>query len=462
MEGNDLDGGEVAGYEYNLVSNPTAKHFEPLLPGDGGEDCRRQPAGRDERERASQNGIDTFFSYDAAQRLTGIEHRNGASLLATLAYTLDGVGNRKSKTLAGLTATPAVESYGYDAVDQLIQAKYGTTRTVGYAYDATGNRRSVSNNGTIQSYTANALNQYTSAAGSTPTYDANGNLASASGATYTYDAQNRLVSATVNGTTTTMSYDARNRVVRRTGGGADLFFTYADWNLLEERNAAGAIQQAYVHGAQIDELLVKITPAGAVYYQADALGSVIALTNETGQLAESYTYDAFGAAAIRDGSGLRLPVSGFANRFLFTGREWIGATRIYDYRNRVYSPVLGRFLQTDPIRFEAEDVNLYRYASNNPVNLWDPYGLCDRDEYQRQADARWRRSQDLMKEFNWSYTTMPTNVTDALDREFPLAAVNAPTDFAEKLEWAFTKVFDLGVGWMCGSPIVGVILGITL
>ncbi len=243
VEGNDLDGGEVAGYEYNLVSNPTAKHFEPLLPGGGGEDCRRQPAGRDERERTSQNGIDTFFTYDAAHRLTGIEHRDVASLLATLAYTLDGVGNRKSKTLAGLTATPAVESYGYDAVDQLIQAKYGTTRTVGYAYDATGNRQSVSDNGTIQPYTANALNQYTSAAGSTPTYDANGNLASASGAAYTYDAQNRLVSATVNGTTTTMSYDARNRVVRRTtGGGGDLFFTYADWNLLEQAKGVRPIK----------------------------------------------------------------------------------------------------------------------------------------------------------------------------------------------------------------------------
>ncbi len=290
-------------------------------------------------------------------------------------------------------------AYTYDAANQLLSETTAVTgqpsRTVGYAYDATGNRQSVSNNGTIQPYTANALNQYTSAAGSTPTYDANGNLASASGAAYTYDAQNRLVSATVNGTTTTMSYDARNRVVRRTTGGADLFFTYADWNLLEERNAAGAIQQAYVHGAQIDELLVKITPAGAVYYHADALGSTLALTNETGQFAETYTYDAFGAATARSPSGSPLAQSALGNRFLFTGRELIGATGIYDYRNRVYSPVLGRFLQTDPIRFSAGDVNLYRYASNSPVSLIDPLGLftpkrsnynCDED-YENAVSA---------------------------------------------------------------------------
>jgi RHS repeat-associated protein len=62
---------------------------------------------------------------------------------------------------------------------------------------------------------------------------------------------------------------------------------------------------------------------------------------------------------------------------LFTGREWLGQAGIYDYRNRVYSPQIGRFLQTDPIRFAAGDVNIYRYVFNNAVNWGDPYGLCE-------------------------------------------------------------------------------------
>jgi RHS repeat-associated protein len=60
---------------------------------------------------------------------------------------------------------------------------------------------------------------------------------------------------------------------------------------------------------------------------------------------------------------------------LFTGREWLSQVGLYDYRNRVYSASIGRFLQTDPIRFSAGDVNLYRYVGNNPVNLADPLGL---------------------------------------------------------------------------------------
>jgi RHS repeat-associated protein len=63
-------------------------------------------------------------------------------------------------------------------------------------------------------------------------------------------------------------------------------------------------------------------------------------------------------------------------RFLFTGREWLAPLGLYDYRNRTYSPTLGRFLQTDPIRFHAGDVNLYRYVANNPVSAVDPLGLA--------------------------------------------------------------------------------------
>jgi len=60
---------------------------------------------------------------------------------------------------------------------------------------------------------------------------------------------------------------------------------------------------------------------------------------------------------------------------MFTGREWIAEVGLYDYRNRVYSAELGRFIQTDPIRFDAGDVNLYRYVFNGPINLSDPLGL---------------------------------------------------------------------------------------
>jgi RHS repeat-associated protein len=346
IAGIDLDGITVASYEYNPVGATTAKTLE--------------------------NGLSSLYRYDAAQRLVGLEHRRGLDLLAKIDYTLDKVGNRRSKTQNGIN--PLTENYNYDAVDQLIEAKYGAARTVGYQYDAVGNRQWVSDNGTTAHYTANSDNGYTSVDGVSTQTDLNGNMVSVPGAAYAYDAQNRISSATVNGVTTEFTYDSRNRVVRRTSGNGTLNLTYSGWHLIEERDATGALEQVYVHGAGIDEIVVKITPSGPAYYHHDGLGSTVALTGATGQLLESYRYDAFGAVSVFNSSFILQTSSLVSNRFLFTGREWLSEAGLYDYRNRVYSTQIGRFLQTDPIRFAAGDGNLYRYVSNNPVNYVDPTG----------------------------------------------------------------------------------------
>ena len=71
------------------------------------------------------------------------------------------------------------------------------------------------------------------------------------------------------------------------------------------------------------------------------------------------------------GNGQRRSVSAYANRYLFTGREYHPATELYYYRARWYSPALGRFLQRDP-RLNLEP---YVYANDNPVVFIDPQGL---------------------------------------------------------------------------------------
>jgi RHS repeat-associated protein len=44
-------------------------------------------------------------------------------------------------------------------------------------------------------------------------------------------------------------------------------------------------------------------------------------------------------------------------------------------RHRDYSPTLGRFIERDPIGFEAGDNNWYRFVANGPTERTDPTGL---------------------------------------------------------------------------------------
>ena len=121
-----------------------------------------------------------------------------ASTIAQFDYTLNAVGNRTAKNASG--AIPNVnESYTYDAIDQVTAvSKPGDAQT--FAYDPTGNRTAVTSTGSspgVGSYTTNALNQYSAAAGDVLPYDTKGNLTTQGlSASYNYDSKNRLLGAT--------------------------------------------------------------------------------------------------------------------------------------------------------------------------------------------------------------------------------------------------------------------------
>src|SRR5205823_2766058 len=144
-----------------------------------------------------------------------------------------------------------------------------------------------------------------------------------------------------------------------------------------EYNSAGAVVARNLYGKGIDEILMRIDATlGTFYYQDDHEGSVTHLTNSTGSVVESYTYDVFGAPTIFDSSHVPRPSSQFNNRFMFTGREYTSTFAIYEYRARAYHPGLGRFTGEDPKGFEAGDYNLFRYCHNDPEDLTDPMGLA--------------------------------------------------------------------------------------
>jgi len=132
-------------------------------------------------------------------------------------------------------------------------------------------------------------------------------------------------------------------------------------------NADGTLGERYTYGPGIDEPLVGQRQPKIFFYEADGLGSVTSLTDPTGAVAATYTYDSFGFLTSSTGSA--------TNWFRYTARQFDSDTALYYYRARYYDPTIGRFISEDPIGFKG-GMNFYGYAGNNPVNKADPTGLC--------------------------------------------------------------------------------------
>ena len=180
--------------------------------------------------------------------------------------------------------------------------------------------------------------------------------------------------------------DPLGRLASTTTAGTTIRHVYDGAHCVADTDATGTLLRSYTWGPGIDNLLAVTCHDGGVattyYALTDIQGTVHGFADASGELFETYAYDAWGnVLAVRDGNGLPIPnqQSQIQNRFLFQGREYSWATGLYNFRLRWYDPATGRWISKDPIGISG-GLNLYAFCGDDPVNCVDPFGLCKEEE----------------------------------------------------------------------------------
>jgi RHS repeat-associated protein len=301
------------------------------------------------------------FGYDDAFRITGVT---------------DAADSTKSWTL------------GYDVLDRLNVATK-TSTTIGYTYDANGNR--LSQTGTSAStYTmSGSSNKLTSTSGALTrgySYDAVGNTIASGATVHSYNNANRMKTGRLaSGSDTTYVYNALGQRVKKSGGAivSPIYFMYDEaGHLVGEYDSSGNLIQETVWLGDIP--VATLRPNGAIvdvfYVHTDQLNTPRKVSRPSDN-ALRWRWD---PTPFGEGAPDQNPASigSFVYNLRFPGQQFDAETNLnYNYF-RDYDPATGRYVESDPIGLKG-GTNTFSYALQEPILHFDPTGLTTYEGYVR-------------------------------------------------------------------------------
>ncbi|MGK5595103.1 MAG: DUF6531 domain-containing protein, partial [Parachlamydiaceae bacterium] len=244
---------------------------------------RFDESGRCLEQTLLRNAGKLVHSYDRKGRLAKVSSKH--TIENAINYdAADQLLNREVKEQGKNTAY----AYSYDDLYQLTNEQGGKVEHT-YAYDSAYNR--LEKDGASFKY--NALNQIQEVG---YLYDLDGRLVQTPTASYTYDALDRLIAVTKNNVKTTYTYDAFHRRLAKNS----TIYIY-DGNREIGSMVDGQFVELRVLPPNQSDIgtAVAFEISGQVYAPVhDFFGNVIALINDSGRLAASYSYSAFGEGIV--------------------------------------------------------------------------------------------------------------------------------------------------------------------
>lgn len=416
------------------------------------------------------NGVAVARDYDLDYRIAGIQA--GATLL-DLAYYYDPRNNLEA--IQNLQDAARSQSFDYDALSRLTAAQ-GTYGTLGWTYDAVGNRLTETRNGAISTYryaTGSHRLQAISQGSSTTafSYDATGNTTAKGNATFGYTTDNRLFNQRVSGTLAqnVIRYSLEGQRLTRDHHGSQVArYTHDQYGrLLAETENIQTLIREYIWLDDIplammarrkstqDQLLGaypgnlnlgglwNLLPPGntnppteTFYYLSDHLNAPLKLIDRQAAIAWDADYEPFGKVTLRTEQviqPLRRP-----------GQYDDPETGFYDNWFRPYDPTTGRYIQSDPIGLRG-GLSTYGYAYQNPLIYVDPLGLYAGGAAMRFCFAGGCTPEPNPPEPECPCPTPPIGPSEeCLANNIALAEEHPAWNFGNFAAWAFTIVPNHG------------------
>ena len=349
------------------------------------------------------NGVVSTYTYNKANRITKIENKSGTSTISSYEYTyyLDGSDACKKRGENGIIVETT--EYEYDGLKRLTEESVATgnnTDTFAYEYDDYGNRSKMTATGsenyeTVYDYSVNGkytalLQKEVKTVEQENPLDLTNNVKQT---VYTYDKNGNQIKKTADGKTETNTYDGLNQLIGFTDGKTNASYKYNASGLRYEKTVDGqTINHVWDGSKQIvadvidnqfyeadcyirgTNLVAKYNYRNGdkteyTYYTQNAHGDVVNLTDKTGKVTKTYTYDAFGVEKNIDEND--------SNAFRYCGEYYDTETATIYLRARYYNPGTGRFISRDSFAGRRSDplsLNLYTYCRNNPLRYVDPSG----------------------------------------------------------------------------------------
>ena len=258
-------------------------------------------------------------------------------------------------------------NYTHDDLARVATANCGTAANQSFSYDAFGN---ISESGSPYSfqptYTTNPpTNRFATIPGTTPSYDANGNVLSDGNHAYAWDSDGNSIAVD----SVSLTFDAMDRMVEQNRSGTYTQVVYGP----------GGGKLALMNGSSLTKALVPLpgqatavyTSSGLDHYRhSDWLGSARLTSSPSQSYISSVAYAPFGETYASYGT----------TDISFTRQNPDTVSSDYDFLYRPYS-TQGRWPTPDPSGLSAVDPtnpqswNRYPYVLNAPLAFVDPNGL---------------------------------------------------------------------------------------